>query len=83
MAEVSEAAELASIQYVVQLARTKGPEAIRKLVKLLDSYDEKIQLAAANAILDRGFGKPVQDGSLKVDGKIVVEVVKFASADSK
>ncbi len=56
-----EKAELESLTYVKKLARTKCPAAIDKLVSLLDSEDERIQLAAANAILDRGLGKPPQD----------------------
>ena len=52
--------EIASIRYVIQLARTKGPAAIRKLVALLDSKNEKIQYLAATGLLDRGFGKPAQ-----------------------
>ena len=57
---IKESDEIASIRYVIQLARTKGPEAIRKLVKLLNSDNEKIVLGAATALLDRGFGKPAQ-----------------------
>jgi len=57
---IKESHEIASIRYVIQLARTKGPDAIRKLVKLLDSKNEAIQLKAAEALLDRGFGKPAQ-----------------------
>jgi HEAT repeat protein len=53
--------EIESLTYVKKLARTKSPAAIDTLVKLLDSDDERIQLAAANSILDRGLGKPAQD----------------------
>ena len=53
--------ELESLTYVKKLARTKCPAAIDKLVALLASKDERIQLAAANSILDRGLGKPAQD----------------------
>ena len=34
--------------------------AIDELVMLMDSSDPKIKLAASNAILDRGLGKPAQ-----------------------
>jgi hypothetical protein len=60
MSDIKEADEIASIRYVIQLARTKGPDAIRKLAALLNSDNEKIVLGAANALLDRGFGKPAQ-----------------------
>lgn len=46
--------------YALELARKEGPEAIKALIKLLKSKDERVQLAAANAILDRGYGRPAQ-----------------------
>lgn len=47
---------------VQELARQKSPEAIETLSKIMQ--DEKAapaaRVAAANALLDRGFGKPTQ-----------------------
>jgi hypothetical protein len=47
---------------VQELARQKSPEAINTLAKIMD--DEKApsaaRVAAANALLDRGYGKPTQ-----------------------
>jgi|GEM_PF-5659623 len=37
-----------------------GTKAVRTLIELLQSADEGIQLKAATAILDRGYGKPRQ-----------------------
>lgn len=45
---------------VKRLAQSHGIAAINKLVALMSSDDEKTQLAACQAILDRGFGKPAQ-----------------------
>jgi HEAT repeat protein len=45
---------------VKRIARNHTEAAINKLVRLLDSDDERIQLASAQAILDRGYGKPAQ-----------------------
>jgi hypothetical protein len=42
------------------LAASHAESAIGKLVKLMDSDDEKTSIAACNAILDRGLGKPAQ-----------------------
>ncbi|MET3929569.1 HEAT repeat protein [Lysobacter sp. OAE881] len=42
------------------LARAAGPEAIDKLLELLRGDDRRTALAAAQALLDRGFGKPAQ-----------------------
>ena len=38
----------------------KGPEALKLLVKHLEHKDSRIAQAAAMAILDRAYGKPVQ-----------------------
>lgn len=45
---------------VKALARSCGPEAIQKLVELMRGDDRRTALAAALALLDRGFGKPSQ-----------------------
>ena len=43
------------------LAASKAESAINKLVKIMEtSEDEKNVIAAANALLDRGIGKPAQ-----------------------
>lgn len=42
------------------LAQVHGKDAIAVLVALLKSKDERSRLAAAQAILDRGYGKPSQ-----------------------
>lgn len=42
------------------LARAAGPEAIEKLLELLRGDDRRTALAAAQALLDRGYGKPAQ-----------------------
>ena len=41
-------------------AQVHGPAALKKLVALTKSEDEKVVLAACNAILDRAYGRPVQ-----------------------
>lgn len=42
------------------LARAHGPEAINKLVSLMDCGKPQTEVAAAQALLDRGYGKPAQ-----------------------
>jgi hypothetical protein len=42
------------------LARVHGPEAVEKLVELMRTGPEKVRLAAARELLDRGYGKPTQ-----------------------
>jgi hypothetical protein len=45
---------------VTELALEASPKAINRLIKLVDSKDERVALAAAQAVLDRAIGKPVQ-----------------------
>lgn len=63
-------------QGVRELARKLGPAAIRKLEQLMASADERVALAASNAILDRGFGKASSyDGA--ADDPLTVEIRRF------
>jgi len=50
-------------------ARLHGMAAIDKLVELMNDDDKRIAVTAAQAILDRGFGKPSQSMDLKVSEK--------------
>lgn len=45
---------------VKALARSHCRAAVEELARLMASEDEKTRLAACNAILDRGLGKPAQ-----------------------
>lgn len=45
---------------VRQLAQQHGPEAITRLVGWMQSDNAKASVAASQALLDRGFGKPTQ-----------------------
>lgn len=45
---------------VKALARESGAEAVQKLVELMRGDDRRTALAAAQALLDRGYGKPGQ-----------------------
>ena len=42
------------------LAREHGPQAITKLAELMGGSDPRVSVAAAQALLDRGYGKPTQ-----------------------
>lgn len=50
----------AEIQEVESLARAVGPAAVARLKQWLNSDDGRISVAAANSLLDRGFGKAKQ-----------------------
>jgi len=42
----------------VSLARHAAPAAVRRLIELMHSDDERVALVASNSILDRALGKP-------------------------
>jgi hypothetical protein len=43
-----------------ELARNHGPEAIKRLVALMHSKNQSVAVRAAEALLDRGYGRPMQ-----------------------
>jgi Family of unknown function (DUF5681) len=45
---------------VAKVAEENSLKAMKKLAKLVDSKDDKVALAAAQALLDRSMGKPKQ-----------------------
>jgi hypothetical protein len=62
--------------------RAKGPMALEVLTRCLLSTDERIAIAAATAILDRGYGKPTQSIEANISDDQVryyVEVPKPAA----
>ena len=64
-----------------RLALEKCPEAFTKIVELMGSSDEKIALAAAREVLDRGYGKPTQDHQLLDDqGKPSAAILQIVRA---
>lgn len=56
-----------SLREVTELARENSARAIERLVELMDDEDGRVALAAANSILDRGYGKPKQ--SIEIEEK--------------
>ena len=42
----------------VRLAREVSPEAMRKLIRLMDCDDERVAIVAAQAVLQRAWGPP-------------------------
>lgn len=64
-------------QEVRDLARQHGAAAVEALAKILhDSPSEKSRIAAAVALLDRGYGKPPQEiQASAIEGPMTVEIV--------
>jgi hypothetical protein len=48
------------VEEIQQIARQAAPAAFQRIVELAGSADERIALAASQAILDRAYGRPVQ-----------------------
>ena len=48
--------------------KAKAPEALEVLTRCLQSDDDRIAMMAAQAILDRGYGKPTQSIDVREDG---------------
>lgn len=55
-------------QTIQKLAGRYAPEAIETLRALLNSEEANVRVSAANALLDRAIGKPVQGVELAGEG---------------
>src|SRR5262245_3715954 len=57
---------------VKEAFQARAPEALAVLVRCLESSDDRIAMLAAQAILDRGYGKPVQqvDANINEDSSV-------------
>lgn len=69
-----------------EIARAHGPECIERLRWLMrHGENQTVQLAATNAILDRGFGKPVQPAAVGFGPEAggVRWVVSWATSDDE
>ena len=53
--------------------KARAPQALEVLTRCLQSDDERIAMMAAQAILDRGYGKPVQS----IDANINDDPVRY------
>ena len=63
------------------LARELAPEAIEKLAEWMRSDNAKASVSAANALLDRGFGKARQQIEATItDERMVVEATQPAES---
>lgn len=61
------------------LAQKHCPRAIQRLSEIMESDNEKAAAFAANALLDRGFGKPTQPLSGPDGEPITFNVISYAS----
>jgi hypothetical protein len=62
-----------------EMFQAKAPEALEVLTRCLQSNDDRVAMMAAQAILDRGYGKPVQS----IDANISEGGVRYAEVPHK
>ncbi len=66
---------------VEALAKSAGPDAIERLKYWMRQDDARASVAACNALLDRGFGKPNQTIAATItDERMVVEAPQPAES---
>ncbi len=73
----------AGLKHIRELAREKTETAIQTLIQVCETGEsEAARVAAANAILDRGWGKPTQplDGDGE-GGPIKVQAIEWRIVD--
>jgi hypothetical protein len=68
---------------VIELAREHTPEAIETLVAIMRSDDEDRALAAANALLDRGWGRPHQSLAVEAHVESASVVLDYSKLTSR
>ena len=65
---------------VAQLARLHTADCIARMVQVLRGHDDDLALKAAQALLDRGWGKPKESMDLAADvkgsGLPVIQIVR-------
>ena len=64
----------AAFKQLRELARSHTEQAVLKIVNIMNkSKDERLCLACANAILDRGFGKPREEQVVEQEDLLTTE----------
>ena len=64
----------AAFKHLRELARSHTEQAVLKIVNIMNkSKDERLCLACANAILDRGFGKPREEQVVEQEDLLTTE----------
>lgn len=73
-----------TVGFIQELAREKTETAIKKIIDLMDfSEDEGVQLRAAQAILDRGWGKPSQQMDLSATPELTQSLLRVVRNGNK
>lgn len=75
------------VEEIRTMARAHGAEAFKKVLELLRSEDERVAFAAAQEVLNRGYGKPTQTIDMTIEKRDVsdysdAELVAMLEGDS-
>ncbi len=65
----------------LRLARQAAPDAVRRLVELMASDDERVAAVACNAILDRAYGKPAPAADPPIEKMPLLEIIERLTRD--
>lgn len=69
---------------IVKMAKTSGPEIMMRLIDMamgrIEGIDGSTQVRAANAVLDRGYGKPNQSLDVTTNGETLHNVFVLPQA---
>ena len=60
-----------------EMFRAKAPQALEVLTRCLQSDDDRIAMMAAQAILDRGYGRPTQSIDANINDNPVRYIVEL------
>ena len=67
---------------VREIAQRHAAKALKKLVALVESKNERVALSAAQTVLDRAHGKVAQAMNLKgPEGGLTVKIVRFRQGE--
>lgn len=71
------------VEYIRDLARSHGEAALLTLVDLLKAKDGRIRVAAATALLDRGYGRPSQAVELNIRREDIASRIAALSPEER
>ena len=68
---------------IAKLAQDYGPDALRTLAEVMNNGDasDAARVAAANALLDRGFGRPPQSLNVKPEVRHSIDLTKLTDEE--
>jgi hypothetical protein len=66
-----------------KLALENCPRALKRIVELVESEDERVAMMAAKEILDRGIGKPknAEDGDEANAKSLTINIIRYTDGD--